>query len=167
MRSLIISSATALIMLGSAAVVSGQAAIQPGRLAAAPRIALPNDDNPTNASGAVPKTTIVNTEDSHDRLMNRLWIASMVAAVAGSGLDAGTSWGKRESNSLLASSNGTFGAKGLSIKAGMAAIVIVPQIWMRKRNEMKKVFLFANFGEASIFTGAAIHNLGIRSAATQ
>ena len=168
MRSLIVTGATALMIIGGTGLVSAQTAIQPGQLATAPRIHLPNDDTPTNASGAMPKTTIANPEDPHDRFMNRLWIASMFAAVAGSTADAASSWGKREGNSLLASSNGTFGAKGASIKAGIAAAVIIPQICMRKHKDMKGVFVFGNFAEAAVFAGAAVHNLHIQSApATQ
>lgn len=156
----------ALIVFGGTAVLSAQTAVAPGQIAATPRIALPFGDTPANASGAVPQTTIAAPEDAHERFMNRLWIGSILAAVAGTSVDAATSWGKRESNGLLASSDGTFGAKGLGIKAGFAAAIIVPQICLRKHRELKGAFAMGNFGEAAIFAGAAVHNLQIRSAAT-
>src|SRR5689334_12457450 len=60
-------------------------------------------------------------QDRHDQVMNRLWMTSIAAMVGATAADAATSWGKWEGNSLLASSDGTFGARGLTFKAGMAA----------------------------------------------
>ena len=80
---------------------------------------------------------------------------------AGTGADAATSWHKRESNGLLASSDGTFGAKGLAIKAGLAAGLLVPQILFRKHTDLRTAFTVGNFAQAGIFTGVAIHNAGI------
>lgn len=166
MKALILSSGWALVMVGGTALLSAQTPIQPGQVVIAPRVALPNDDGSANPYSAVPKTTIAADDNPHEKFMNRLWIASIFAAVGGTGLDAATSWGKVEGNSLLASSNGTFGAKGLGIKAGLAAAVIIPQICLRKHKELKGIFAFGNFGEAGIFAGTAVHNLQVRSAAT-
>ncbi len=166
MKALILTSGWALIMASGTALLPAQTRIQPGQVVIAPRIALPNDDVSANPYSAVPKTTIATDENPHDKLMNRLWIASIFAAVGGTSLDAATSWGKVEENSLLASSNGTFGAKGLGIKAGLAAAVIIPQICLRKHKELKGVFAFGNFAEAGIFAGTAVHNLQMSSAAT-
>jgi hypothetical protein len=152
---LLLSGAFALISLGSTALLPAQTVIQPGQLAA-----VPNAVSPYSIS--VPKTSIAAVEDKHDRIMNRLWIASMFAAVAGTSFDAATSWGRREGNSLLASSDGNFGARGLGIKVGVAAAVIVPQICLRKRKDLKGIFAIGNFGEAAIFTGAGVHNLHVR-----
>ena len=93
--------------------------------------------------------------------MDRIWVGSMVTMLAATSFDAGSSWGKREGNPLLASSNGTFGAKGLSIKMSLAAAVIVPEVLLRHHKDMKSKFAIANFAEAGLFTGVAIHNLGI------
>ncbi len=136
---------------------------QPGQLATAATIA-PLTAN-TSAAGApivAPSVTIAQGDTRHDRIMKGLWISSVVAAIAGTSFDAASSWGKLESNGLLASSNGTFGAKGLSIKAGVAAGVIVPQILLRKHKELRTAFIIGNFGEGAIFSAAAIHNLGIQ-----
>ncbi len=166
MKALILSSGWALMMIGGTGLLCAQTPIQPGQVVIAPRIMLPNDDVSASPYAAAPKTTIATDESPHDKFMNRLWIASMVAAVAGTSLDAATSWGKLEGNSLLASSNGTFGAKGLGIKAGLAAAVIIPQICLRRHRELKGVFAFGNFAEAGIFAGTAVHNLQVSSAAT-
>lgn len=152
----------------AATLLPAQVRLQPGQLASAPRIEIGSpQDAAGSASGSMPKTSIAAVDEGpHDAFMNRLWITSMCALVAGTSLDAATSWGKTEGNSLLASSNGTFGAKGLGIKAGMAAAVLVPQIFLRKHKDLKGVFIMGNFGEAAIFSGAAVHNLGVQSAAT-
>jgi hypothetical protein len=122
--------------------------------------ALPASDATPTASGG----SIAHIEDRHDRLWDRLWIASLGAAVAGTSLDAASSWGKMERNSLLASSNGTFGGRGIAIKAGLAGAMIIPQICLRKHKEYRAAFVMGNFGEASIFSAAAAHNLSIRPA---
>jgi hypothetical protein len=133
----------------------------PGELAGAPNLALPASAFSSGTPYVAPKPELVNVEDRHDRHMKAIWIASILAMVAGTGADAASSWHKRESNGLLASSNGTFGAKGLGIKAGIAAGVLTPQIVFRKHKDLRLVFAIGNFAEAGVFTAAAIHNLNI------
>ena len=155
----------AMLMALTCAALSAQSPIQPGQLAVAPRAnaTLPNE---ASSSNVLPRTTVAQIDETpHDRFVNRLWITSIFAAIAGTSADAASSWGKYESNSLLASSNGGFGAKGVSIKAGVLAAVIIPQICLRKHKELKTVFATGNFAEAAIFTGAAIHNIRLGSAA--
>ena len=151
------------LLVGCALALSAQPPLQPGQVNTSPEITAPK---PAAASPIVQKTTIANVDDPHDKFMERLWIASMVTDLGATSFDAATSWGKREGNSLLASSNGTFGGKGLAIKAGFAAAVLIPQICLRKHKELRGIFAMGNFGQAGIFTGTAIHNLQIRSAAT-
>ena len=157
--------AALLLVFCFATMLSAQNSVQPGQLAPAPSSIAPlPQDAAAAASPILPKTTVVNFPASpHDAFMNRLWITSMFALLAGTGLDAGTSWGKREGNSLLASSDGTFGPKGLSIKVGLAAVVLVPQICLRKHKDWRGIFIMGNFGEAAIYAGTAIHNLNISS----
>ena len=167
MLTVLLRSALVFLCCGALAFVKAQTPAQPGQLAADVRVAAPSPhDLASNASGAVSKTTIADPQDSHERWMNRLWLTSIVANVAGTSLDASTSWGKYEGNSILASSNHTFGARGVSIKAGLAAAVIIPQICLRRHTDLKGVFAVGNFAEAGIFAGTAVHNLHIRSAAT-
>ncbi len=165
MHSRTVSGAAALFMLSSVLFAAESTKVpQPGQLASTSTAPLPRSATSSSSEAVAPSTTIANIQDRHDRMMDRLWITSMAAAVAATSLDAASSWGKMESNSFLASSNGTFGAKGLGIKAGLAAMVIVPQICLRKHKELRAAFIIGNFGEASIFSAAAIHNLNIRSA---
>lgn len=143
------------IVLGSGALLQAQTLVQPGTLAAA----FTGPD--TSSSALPPKTTIAAVKDDRDKTANRVWVASAFAMAAGSGFDAASSWGKREGNGLLASSNGDFGAKGLAIKAGVTAALIVPQFWLHKHRDYRTKLTVINFVNAGIFTGVAIHNLGI------
>lgn len=150
-----------ILVWGSAA--SAQTAHQPGQIATVSHLTVLT---PAIAAGSgtpelAGKVELSTTEERHDRIANRIWIASMFAMVAASGFDAGTSWGKQEANGLLASPDGTFGARGLSIKAGVAAAIIMPQILLRKHKDLRTKFSVANFAGAGVFTGVGIHNLGI------
>src|SRR3954462_7187648 len=62
-----------------------------------------------SSSVVAPGISIANVEDRHEQRLKYLWIASIFAMAAGTGADAATSWHKKESNALLASSDGTFG----------------------------------------------------------
>ncbi len=100
-------------------------------------------------------------EERHDLRMRQLWIASVAAAITATSLDAATSWGKLESNSLLAGKNGTFGAKGVGIKAALVAGLVIPQVCLRRHKELRGVFSAGNLGEAGLFSVAAVHNLRV------
>jgi hypothetical protein len=114
-----------------------------------------------SSSLVAPRISIANVEDKHEQRLKYLWIASIFAMAAGTGADAATSWHKRESNGLLASSDGNFGAKGLGIKAGLAGGLLLPQILFRKHTDLRTAFTIGNFAQAGIFTGMAVHNLSI------
>jgi hypothetical protein len=118
-------------------------------------------DGPASSSFLAPRISIANVEDRHEQRLKYLWIASIFAMAAGTGADAATSWHKRESNGLLASSDGTFGAKGLGIKAGIAGGLLLPQILFHKHKDLRSAFTVGNFAQAGVFTGIAIHNAGI------
>ena len=105
------------------------------------------------------------TQKRHDQNMNRLWISSMIAVAAASGMDAASSWGKLEGNGLLASPNGTFGMRGTAIKGAIVAAVIVPQILLRHHKKLRTQFATENLAEAGFFTGLAVHNFGVTSSA--
>ncbi len=152
-----------LMFLSHAAMVSAQAIGQPGRLGAS--FQLEQGERVALYSAAIaPKVTVAGVDDSHDRSANRLWIASMISAVAGTSLDAASSWGLREGNGLLASPNGQFGAKGLALKAGLAAGILVPQLCLRKRRGLKRAFTVGNFAQAALFTSVSVHNFQVRNA---
>lgn len=151
----------AFLLFASPGLLSAQRIAEPGEIAGAPNLALPASAFSYGTPFIAPRPELINIEDRHDRHMKVIWIASILAMVAGTGADAASSWHKRESNGLLASSDGTFGAKGLGIKAGIAAGVLAPQIVFRKHKDLRFAFAIGNFAEAGIFTGAAIHNLNI------
>jgi hypothetical protein len=140
--------------------VSGQTINQPGQVGTgsiAPMSVVPAD-NLSHSSSSIALTE----EQEHDRTANRVWIASLFATAAGTSMDAATSWGRREGNGLLAQSDGTFGAKGVGIKAGVAAATIIPQILLRKHKELRTGLIIGNFVEAGLFMGTAIHNLNVK-----
>ena len=143
--------------------VSAQTLIQPGQLNSGPASPPLTGNFSTLTS---PRYSIAaNIETPHDRIVRKVWIGSMLAMAGASGLDAATSWGKLEGNGFLASGNGTFGARGLSIKAAMAAAVLLPQALLRNHKELRVKFAVANLVEAGIFTGVSIHNLGVSAPA--
>jgi hypothetical protein len=109
------------------------------------------------------KVTIANVnETSHQRHLRVLWIASIAAMAGGTAADAYSSWHKPESNGFLASSDGTFGPKGVAIKTSIAAGVLVPQIIFRKHRDWHLAFAASNFVEAGVFAGATAHNLSVK-----
>jgi hypothetical protein len=110
---------------------------------------------------SAPKVSIAYVAEQRTSV-NRLWVASLFAVAAASGMDAATSWGKYEGNSLLASSDGRFGAKGVAIKAGLGAAALIPQIFfMRNHKQLRSRLAITNFAEAAVFSGIAVHNMGI------
>ncbi len=162
MRSLILKGATAALLIGSTATLFAQSVTKPGQIAAESAAVYSPGISPVSSLPVSVTNTLPRVEDRHDRTMNRIWVASLFAMAAGTGMDAATSWGKREGNSLLASSDGTFGAKGMGIKMGVAAGVILPQVLLRRHKYLKSKFAIGNFGEAALFGGVAIHNAGIK-----
>ncbi len=164
MRSLVSNSSAVLILLAGAAYVPAQTAVSPGQIASASET--PGTSFAAYASSSSlplipPKIEIANVGDKHDRTMNRMWLGSVFAMLGASGMDAATSWGKYEKNSFLASPDGKLGAKGLGFKAGIAGAVVIPQVLLRKRKDLRTKFAIANFAEAGVSTAIAIHNLGI------
>ncbi len=93
--------------------------------------------------------------------VSKAWVASTVALLAATSLDAASSWGKYEGNPLLRSSNGTFGAQGVSLKFAIAGAMLAPQLLFRKNRRATKFFTITNFAQAGMFTGIAIRNFGI------
>ena len=164
MKPLILSGALALFsLLGSSNNLLAQTPQQPGRIAPASEAAIsPAFSAGVSSSGNYSGLRISTIEDRHDRIVNRIWISSMISMVAATSMDAATSIGKREGNQLLASSNGSFGAKGVSIKAAAAAGVIIPEVLFRRHKDLKSKFAVGNFAETALFSAVAIHNHGIQ-----
>jgi hypothetical protein len=110
---------------------------------------------------SVRPTIAIIEEKPQQTQTSKLWVASSVALIAGTSFDAASSWGKYEANPLLRSSDGRFGSKGLMIKSAVAGGSLVPQILLRKRRKMQRMFTIANFALAGWYTGVGIHNIGV------
>ena len=87
-----------------------------------------------------------------------VWIASIAALAAANVADARTSWNKSEGNSILAGSNGSFGARGVAIKGGVNGLWVVGQVIVLRRNPRYRTLAIVNFAAASIFATLAYRN---------
>jgi hypothetical protein len=140
---------------------------QPGVIAQPDQL-LPTTKPLFSASSQPADRNHISLEDKHDRTINRLWLGAIAAVVAANAFDAGSSWGKRDGNSFLASPDGTFGAKGASIKAGMTAGIIIPQILLlRGKSDLKKRVAIVGYAEAAFIAAVSVHNLGVAPPAKQ
>ena len=91
------------------------------------------------------------------------WKVSLVPLVSSQVLDATSSYGLRELNPVLASSNGGFEAKGLSIKIAVTgAAVGVEWLIVRKFPRSARVLTKLNWSAGIVTTGFAVHNWAIR-----
>lgn len=91
--------------------------------------------------------------------LGKLWWASVAAVVAGSAVDAHSSWGRQELNPLLRGANGEFGMKAVAIKAAIAGGVVGAQyLMLRKNPHAARYAAIANFSMAGAFAGVAVYN---------
>ncbi len=110
-----------------------------------------------------PKVSIANViETPREHHIRVLWLTSIAAMTGSTAADAYSSWHKRESNGLLASSDGTFGVKGVALKSAIGGAILVPQILFRKHRDWHLAFAVSNFAEAGVFAGATAHNLAVK-----
>jgi len=89
------------------------------------------------------------------------WRASLAAMAVADVLDAQSSWGKRELNTNLAGTEGTFGAKGALIKFGILGGVAGLEYLILHHGPSKtlyRTFALINFGGASATSAVAAHN---------
>ncbi|MEO8128551.1 MAG: hypothetical protein ABJF23_07300 [Bryobacteraceae bacterium] len=84
---------------------------------------------------------------------------SMAVLAAATVADTASSWNRRELNPLLQGPNGRFGAKGMSLKFGLAGSVISVQ-WLvtRKAPQTERTFAITNLALSGLLSGVAIHN---------
>jgi hypothetical protein len=144
-----------------------QVPVQPGQIA--PRTAAvdttANAPIRLSATGELPYEhslqSVHSVSGDREHRMATIWKISIATMLAASAWDAASSMGKVERNPLLASSDGTFGGKGLGVKFGLAGLSLAPQLLLRNHKELRKVFAIANFVDAGIFAAVAAHNLGI------
>jgi hypothetical protein len=102
-------------------------------------------------------------EQSARQSTMKAWEISLVPLVSSQALDAASSYGMRELNPLLASSNGGFEMKATSIKLGVtAAIVGVEYLIVRKYPRSTRVISKLNWTSGIVTTGFAVHNFAIK-----
>jgi len=91
------------------------------------------------------------------------WRRSLLPLVASQALDAGSSWGMRELNPVLANSNGRFGAQATAVKFGaVGAFIGIEYLLVKKYPRTAHVFAKLNWAGAVVTTGFAAHNFAIR-----
>jgi hypothetical protein len=93
----------------------------------------------------------------------RAWKYSLIPLAGSQVLDATSSYGARELNPILASPNGGFETKALSIKlVATGAVVGVEWLIVRKYPRSEHVLTRLNWVMGVTTTGFAIHNYVIR-----
>ena len=91
-----------------------------------------------------------------------LYRVSVVAVIGTSATDAASSWGRLEANPLLRSGDGQFGGKGLIIKAGLTAGILVMNHYVLRRSadrRRRKLATVSNFVVAAVFGTVTAVNL--------
>ena len=114
------------------------------------------------AADAQPFVVAQVSEPAPSHTLDRLWIGSMLLVVGATAADAATSWGGREGNGILASPNGSFGTRGIAIKATAATALLLPQILFRHHTRLRPAFLAGNLAETALFSATSVHNLNVR-----
>jgi len=74
--------------------------------------------------------------------------------------DVVSSWGGRELNPLLRSSNGNFGMRGAAVKYGTLGAALLTLRLTKKENE--KAVIFGQIASAGFLTGIAVRNTRIK-----
>ena len=98
-----------------------------------------------------------------DQTSMRRWKMSVAPLFASQALDVTSSYGMRELNPLLASSDGSFGAKAAGIKLGStAAMVSLEYLIARKHPRAARIFTKINWSVSIVTTGFAAHNFTVR-----
>jgi hypothetical protein len=93
----------------------------------------------------------------------RSWKISLAPLVGSQALDAASSYGMRELNPLLASANGGFEMKAVSIKLGVtAAVVGAEYLIVRKYPHSARLISKLNWTTGIVTTGFAVHNYAIK-----
>ncbi len=93
----------------------------------------------------------------------RSWKISLAPLMASQALDVSSSYGMRELNPLLASSNGGFEMKGAVIKLGVTGLVVGAEyLIVRKYPRSTRIISKLNWTSGIVTTGFAIHNYAIK-----
>jgi hypothetical protein len=111
----------------------------------------------------LPDAAFPSAHQSVEQSALRAWKISLAPLIASQALDAASSYGMRELNPLLASSNGGFEMKAASIKLGVtAALVGVEYLIVRKYPRSTRVISKLNWTTGIVTTGFAVHNFAIK-----
>ena len=120
------------------------------------------------APGMQPKATnglfsANTTARAAEQAAYRKWKMSLTPVFASQALDVASSYGMRELNPLLTSSDQRFGAKGAGIKLGAtAAILGIEYLIVRKHTRAASIFTKINWSVSIMTAGFAAHNYAIR-----
>lgn len=92
-----------------------------------------------------------------------LWKWSAAALIAGSSMDAASSWGYAESNAFLRSGGGQLAGRGTAIKLGVMGGALLGQYYLvKKKPELEKPLAITNFAIGAAYTGVAVRNYRVR-----
>ena len=88
----------------------------------------------------------------------KLFAASVAAVTTAAITDAGTSWGRAESNPILGQSR--FGMEQTGIKVGLVSAAMASQYFILRRHGARAASAFAaiNFASAGVMGAVAYHN---------
>jgi len=88
----------------------------------------------------------------------KLFAASVAAVATAAVADAGTSWGKAESNPVLGQSR--FGASQTGIKIGLVSAALAGQYFIMRHHSKQAMgtFTVLNFASAGVLGAIAFHN---------
>ncbi|HEY1759009.1 MAG TPA: hypothetical protein VGG72_26790 [Bryobacteraceae bacterium] len=90
------------------------------------------------------------------------WKLSLAPLLASQGLDAASSYGKRELNPLLAGPQGQFGVSSVVIKVGVTSGLIgVEYLIVKAHPAAARFFTKINWAAAGVTAGIAAHNFTI------
>jgi hypothetical protein len=106
------------------------------------------------------ENTLGDTTPHTSRSELALWKASAAALAGASALDVASSWGRCcEQNTLLASSDRRFGARGAGIKSATLGGQLFLQYWLARKNpSLARVLGYVNFAGAGAITAVAFRN---------
>ena len=114
------------------------------------------------ANPAVPAANL-SIDETALTAAKRAWKISLAPLAASQTLDAASSYGRRELNPFIASSNGAFGMKATTLKVGVSgALVGVEYLLIRKYPRSARVLAKLNWSGAALSTSLAVHNFALR-----
>lgn len=92
----------------------------------------------------------------------RMWKASLLSLAGATALDAASSWGKCEGNSLIAGGGGRFDSRSLSLKsAAIGGLMAFEHFSGKKHPQLYRLFSATNFAVSGGLSAYAVRNFGI------